>query len=77
MKPIDEFVNAVELMERIKSVVSPYLGNKKVSDGDIALLLRVSQSSISTLRKRNSDVLRVLVIKMCARTGLDPMKILF
>lgn len=77
MKPIDEFVNAVELMERIKSVVSPYLGNKKVSDGDIALLLRVSQSSISTLRKRNSDVLRVLVMKMCARTGLDPMKLLF
>lgn len=77
MKPIDKFVNAVELMERIKSVISPYLGNKKVSDGDIALLLRVSQSSISTLRKRNSDVLRCLVMKMCARTGLDPMKLLF
>ncbi len=77
MKPIDEFVNAMELMERIKSVISPYLGNKKVSDGDIALLLRVSQSSISTLRKRNSDVLRCLVMKMCARKGLDPMKLLF
>lgn len=82
MKPIDEVVSACEAIERLKKTLRRAQGERdsgsiELNDGDIAGLFRISQSALSRLRTRNGDKIQIYVLKLCARTGLDPMKLLF
>jgi len=77
MKAVDEFVTTNEIIERIKDVISTKIGNKKVFDYDVADLLNIPIKSFGCVKKRGYPNFYLEVIKMCARTGLDPMKLLF
>lgn len=77
MKAVDEFATSNEIVERIKDIISTKLGDKKVFDNDVADLLNIPRKTFGCIKKRGSPVFYMEVIKMCRRTGLDPMKLLF
>jgi hypothetical protein len=77
MKAVDEFVSTNEIVERIKDAISTKVGNKKVFDQDVADLLNIPRKSFGCVKKRGYPIFYLEVIKLCYRTGLDPMKLLF
>lgn len=77
MKAADEFVSNAEVIERIKDILSTKVGNKKVFDKDVAEFIGINQYSLASAKKRNYPTFCRVILKMCARTGVDPMKLLF
>lgn len=77
MKAVDEFVPNTEVIERIKDILSTKIGNKKVFDKDVAELIGVPWQTLASIKRRKYPAFYKVVLKMCARTGLDPMKLLF
>lgn len=78
MKAADEFVSTEEVLERIKDILSTKIGNeKKIFDRDVAEFLGIEYQKLATAKSRNSSSLYKSILKMCARTGLDPIKLLF
>lgn len=77
MKSLDEFASHDEIIDRIKDIVSRSNGGGKVFDADIEGLLRMSVNQLGCIKARQSQRLYINVLKLCARTGLDPMKLLF
>lgn len=77
MKQIDEIVSTHEVVERIRFSLRHLNNDEPLSLGKVAGLLQVSEGVLSKLRTRNSEKIYLYVLKLCARTGLDPMKILF
>lgn len=76
MKAADEFVSHDEIINRIKDIVSR---NKEgiVFDADIEIIVGVPKNGLSKIKSRGSKNFYIQVLKLCARTGLDPMKLLF
>lgn len=77
MKAVDEFATAKDIVERIKDVISTKVGDRKVFDKDVADLLNIPRKSFGCVKKRGYPMFYIEVMKLCARTGLDPMKLLF
>lgn len=77
MKAADEFVCHDEIIERIKDIVSRHNGGAIVFDADIEEILRIPKNRLGYVKARSSKTLYIDVLKFCARTGLDPMKLLF
>lgn len=77
MKAVDEFVPNTEVIERIKDILSTKVGNKKVFDKDVAEFIGVTWQTLASTKRRNYPTFHRVILKMCARTGLDPMKLLF
>lgn len=77
MKAVDEFASHDEIIDRIKDIVSRSNGGAKVFDADIEGLFRMSVNQLGYIKLRQSQRLYMDVLKLCARTGLDPMKLLF
>lgn len=77
MKAVDEFVSHDEIIERIKDIVSRNNGGARVFDADIEGILRLPKNHLGCVKARTSKTLYIDVLRLCARTGLDPMKLLF
>jgi|GEM_PF-4167935 len=77
MKAVDEFVSNAEIIERIKDILSTKIGNKKVLDQDVASFVGVTWQVLASAKSRNYPSFHNDILKMCARTGLNPMKLLF
>jgi len=77
MKAVDEFVSHDEIIERIKDIVSRNNGGGRVFDADIEGILKLPVNYLGTVKARESKTLYIDVLRLCARTGLDPMKLLF
>ncbi|PHM18065.1 MAG: hypothetical protein CJD30_03640 [Sulfuricurvum sp. PD_MW2] len=77
MKAVDEFASHDEIIDRIKDIVSRNNGGRMVFDADIEGILRLPKNHLGCVKKRVQKTLYIDVLKLCARTGLDPMKLLF
>jgi len=77
MKAADEFVSNTEVIKRIKDILSTKIGDKKVFDKDVAEFIGISWKTLASVKRREYPIFYRVILKMCARTGLDPMKLLF
>jgi len=73
---MEEFAPTIEIIERLKDIVSPYIGNKKVTNKDIADILGITQNKLASSLHRNSPPLEEILI-FCKRTGTNPFKLFF
>lgn len=67
---------AKEIHECIKDILSPYLGNRKMTSADVSAALHIPYNTYLTSVKRNSIPYRE-VLNFCRVVGLDPNKIFF
>lgn len=72
---MDEFVTTSEMVERIKQLAKNHIDGK-VFDNHVAGLLRMSDMTLATVKKRDKPPLKEIIM-FYHRTGVDPMKILF
>ena len=75
-KKSDEFISTREMVERIKDVLSKHKKEKRVFDGDVAGVLRMTQDALATRINRDSPPISEILL-FCNRTGLDINKIVF
>ena len=73
---MSELCDTKEAVEKVKDIISMPIGKRKVFDGDVALVLGISQGSLATMKKRNKIPFKEIIL-FCDRTGLDPRDILF
>lgn len=67
---------ANEIRERIKDILSPYLGDRKITAQDVATVLHIPYNTYLTSVKRNSIPYREILL-WCQKIGEDPNKIFF
>ena len=65
-----------EVVEHVKDIISPFLGNRKVTAIDVADAPCINVGTLRTKINRDS-IPYDLILGWCYRTGLDPMKIFF
>jgi len=69
---MDDFVSFREMVERIKWSIK----RDRVWDYEVADMLGISRQNFPSCIKRNTPPIDK-ILKLCFRTGLDPMKICF
>lgn len=65
-----------EITEAIKDILSPYHGDVKIFDKEVAAALRMSPVNLAVAKKRGAWIHKP-VLDFCLRTGSDPMKIFY
>ena len=68
--------SAKEIRECIKDILSPYIGNRKITAEDVSLALHIPYNTYLTSVRRNSIPYREILM-WCRRTGLDSKNIFF
>lgn len=74
-KSIDDPVTTRVAVDRLKYIIERHK-EETIFDYHVADLLRISKDVLATSIHRNVSI-SDHVLKLCARTGLDPMKLLF
>lgn len=70
--PIDEFLSVRDMIDRIKR----QMPIEDPTDMQVANLLGVPQPTLAAWLRREKKPLAE-ILRLCQRTGLDPMKIFF
>jgi phage repressor protein C with HTH and peptisase S24 domain len=60
----------VEILNRIKDILSSELGNKKVYDKDVANALGINQTTLATMKKRNKIPYKE-ILEFCAKRKIS------
>lgn len=65
-----------EIVECIKDLISPYMGDVRVYDLDVCIALGITKGSLAARKQRNSIPYRV-ILEWCHKTGIDPMHLFY
>lgn len=68
--------NIKKQIENIKDILSPFLGDRKVFDKDVASVLSLNQATLQSRKSRNGTIADEILC-FCKRTGVNPMDIFF
>lgn len=66
-----------EVVKTIKQIIKPFLGDKEVTNIDVAAALDLGSEHIITSWIDRDAIPYEFIIKWCYRTGVDPMEIFF
>jgi DNA-binding Xre family transcriptional regulator len=69
-------LEAFEVVERLKDVVSMEIGNRKVFDKDVANKLGISNTNLSTMKQRNVVPVREIAL-FCSQRNICINWVLF
>jgi len=68
--------NIKQQIENIKDILSPFLGEKKVFDKDVASALFMPEDVFYSRKHRDGSIAEEILC-FCKRTGVNPMDIFF
>lgn len=68
--------NIKKQIENIKDILSPFLGDRKVFDKDVASVLSLPQATLQSRKARNGTIAEEILC-FCRKTGVNPMDIFF